>query len=147
MISLLCHKVISQPSRGLWSVSNPGHGLYYMATDPMRWAVLHCQTSYITLPLVGVKTVRKRTETTFIVFVSIFFSESESESETPETKTETNIIETENRAKTNRCGYGNENLSEYRNPSNWASNFCEVQFSSFNSQQFIIKHNYMKSNW
>jgi hypothetical protein len=64
--------------------------------------------------IVGVKTVRKRTETTFIVFVFIFFSESE----TPETKTETNIIETENGAKTNRRGYGNENLSEYNNPSN-----------------------------
>ena len=66
----------------------------------------------------GVKTVRKQTETTFIVFVFIFFSESESKSETPETKTETNIIENENGAKTNRRGYGNENLSEYRNPSN-----------------------------
>ena len=54
------------------------------------------------------------TETTFIVFVFIFFSELKSESETPET----NIIETENGAKTNRRGYGNENLSEYRNPSN-----------------------------
>ena len=57
-------------------------------------------------------------ETTFIVFVFIVFSESESESETPETKTETNIIENENGVKTNQCGYGNENLSEYRNPSN-----------------------------
>ena len=35
-----------------------------------------------------------------------------SESETPDMKTESNIIETENGAKTNRCEYGNENLSE-----------------------------------
>jgi hypothetical protein len=57
---------------------------------------------------VGVKTVRKQTETIFIVFVFILFLESE----TPDTKTESNIIETENGAKTNRREYGNENLSE-----------------------------------
>ena len=56
--------------------------------------------------------VRKRTETIFIVFIFIFFSESELESETPDTKTESNIINTENGAKTNRREYGNENLSE-----------------------------------
>jgi hypothetical protein len=61
--------------------------------------------------VVGVKTVRKQTETTFIVFGFL-------ESETPDTKTESNIIETENGAKTNRREYGNENLSEYKNPSN-----------------------------
>ncbi len=58
------------------------------------------------------------TETIFIVFVFIFFSESKSESETPDTKTESNIIEIENGAKTNRREYGNENLSEYKTPSN-----------------------------
>jgi hypothetical protein len=61
------------------------------------------------------KTVRKRTETIFIVFVFIILSESE----TPDTKTESNIIGTENGAKTNRREYGNKNLSEYKNPSNW----------------------------
>ena len=67
--------------------------------------------------LVGVKTVWKRMETIFIIFVFIFFSESKSESEIPDMKTELNIIETENVAKTNWCEYGNENLSEHKNPS------------------------------
>jgi hypothetical protein len=70
--------------------------------------------------MVGVKTVRKRMETIFIIFVFIFFSESESE--TPDTKTESNIIETENGAKTNRREYGNENLSKYKTPQTDKSN-------------------------
>mgnify|MGYP003703286423 CR=1 FL=1 len=61
------------------------------------------------------KTVRKQTETIFIVFVFIIISESE----TPDTKTESNIIGTENGAKTNQREYSNKNLSEYKNPSNW----------------------------
>ena len=54
------------------------------------------------------KTVRKRMETTFIVFVFIYFFGIGN----PVMKTELNIIETENGAKTNRREYGNENLSE-----------------------------------
>ena len=53
-------------------------------------------------------------ETTFIIFVFIFFWESESE--TPDTKMESNIIETENIAKTNRREYSNEKLSKYKTP-------------------------------
>jgi hypothetical protein len=47
-----------------------------------------------------------------------FYIFLESELETPDTKTESNIIETENGAKTNRREYSNENLSEYKNPTN-----------------------------
>lgn len=55
-------------------------------------------------------------ETTFIVFVFIF-----SESETLVMKTESNIIGTENRAKTNLRGYGNEQFIGIKNPSNFVN--------------------------
>lgn len=57
---------------------------------------------------VGAKTVQKRMEIIFIVFVFIFFLESE----TPNTKMESNIIKTKNGVKTNWRKYGNKNLSE-----------------------------------
>jgi hypothetical protein len=56
--------------------------------------VVRLPLAQVKLMSLGMKTIWKRTETTFIVFIFIFFWELKSESETPDTKTELNIIET-----------------------------------------------------
>ncbi len=68
-------------------VSTRGTGSSHICDTPSSLA-------QVKLMRLVMKTVRKRTETTFIVFVFIFFSKLKSESETLDTKTELNIIET-----------------------------------------------------